>query len=269
MTVANNHMMDFGQDAFFETLGHLDRLGVAHTGGGRNLAEAHAPAIVERGGCRIALLGYTSVFMNSSAAGPQSPGLAVMHAQTSYQPPARFFEAPGSPPTIHTWVVPEDKAQLSADIASARSRADIVVCTFHWGVSRGFKKLTDYQVELGRHAIDAGADLVFGHHPHVVQGVDVHHGRAIFYSLGNFTFATQNTKTGHELETMIIRCRIHDRRIRTVEFLPVLCDEQCNPHVVDLTEGRNVVELIKQRSAQFGTQFVADGNVIRVLTCAE
>ena len=61
MNVANNHAMDFGYDALFETIGHLDRLGIAHTGGGRNFAEAHAPAIVEREGCRVALLGYTAV----------------------------------------------------------------------------------------------------------------------------------------------------------------------------------------------------------------
>jgi poly-gamma-glutamate capsule biosynthesis protein CapA/YwtB (metallophosphatase superfamily) len=269
MTVANNHMMDCGQDALFETLGHLDRLGIAHSGGGRDFTEAHAPAIVEREGCRIAMLGYTSIFMNGWAAGPQSPGLAVMRAQTSYQPPPRFFEVPGSPATIHTWVVPADKAQLGADIAAARSRADIVVCAFHWGVSQGLKELADYQVELGHHAIDAGADLVFGHHPHAVQGVEVHQGRAIFYSLGNFTFARHKAAPGHELETMIVRCRIRDRRIKVVEFLPVLCDEQDNPHVLDLPEGRNVIELVTRRSIRFGTQFVASGDAMHVPTGVE
>ena len=269
MTVANNHMMDYGHEALLETLSNLDRLGVKHAGGGHNFAEAHAPAIMEREGCRVALLGYTSVFMEGWAARPESSGLAVMSARTSYEPPARYFEAPGTPPIIHTWVVPADKVQLTADIAAARRQADIVVCTFHWGVSGGYKKLTEYQVELGHHAIDAGADLVFGHHPHVTQGVEVYRGRVIFYSLGNFTFARHNPAKGHELETMIIRCRIRDRQLQAVEFLPARCDQELNPHVLDLERGRDVVDLVRERSGEFGTEFVAHGDAMQVVTDGE
>lgn len=266
MTVANNHMMDFGHDAMLATIANLDRIGVKHTGGGRNFAEAHAPAIVERDGCKVALLGYTSVFMADWEAGANSSGLAVMRARTSYEPPARYFEAPGTPPIIHTWVEAEHKAQLAADIAAARKQADIVICTFHWGVSAGYVKLTEYQVELGRHAVDAGADLVFGHHPHVAQGIEVRNGRAIFYSLGNFTFANHNAAKGHELETVMIRCRIRDRKIAAVEFLPVRCDARLDPHVLDPEAGRDIVELITNRSAAFGTQFVPERDAVRVVT---
>lgn len=264
MNVANNHMMDFGSEALLETIAQLDRLGILHTGGGRNFAEAHTPALVEREGCRVAMLGYTSVFMDSWRAGPQSPGLAVIRAHTAYQPPPRFFEAPGTPPIIRTWAAPEDKAQLSADIAAARGKADIVICTFHWGVSQGFKKICDYQIELAHHAIDAGADLVFGHHPHLIQGIEVYDGRAIFYSLGNFTFAHHNLAGGHELETLMVRCVIQDRRIEAVEYLPVRCDDGLNPHVLDLTQGRDVVYLVNERSAQFSTKLVAKDDAVRV-----
>lgn len=264
MNVANNHMMDYGRAALLETLENLDRIGVKHTGGGRNFAEAHAPAIVERGGCKVAMLGYTCVFLDDWEATPSSSGLAVMKALTAYQPPTRYFESPGSPPIIRSWVVPEYKAQLAADIAAARKQADIVICTFHWGVSGGFQKLTDYQVELGRYAVDSGADLVFGHHPHLMQGIEVHAGRPIFYSLGNFTFARHNPAGGHEYETMIIRCTIRDKKIQAVEFLPARCDEQVNPHVLDLQEGREVIEIVKARSQQFETVFAASGDAIRV-----
>jgi len=265
MTIANNHMLDYGPDALLETIANLDRIGVRHTGGGRNFAEAHAPALVEREGCTVALLGYTSVFMEGWPAGPDRPGLAVMTARTAYQPPARYFEAPGTPPVIRTWALAPDKAQLAADIAAARRQADIVICTFHWGVSAGFKKLTEYQIEVGHHAVDSGADLVFGHHPHVVQGVEVYRERAIFYSLGNFTFARHNPDKGHELETMIIRCRIRDRRLHAVEFIPARCDEHLDPHALDLDAGRDVVELVEQRSAAFGTRFEAQGDAMRVV----
>lgn len=266
MTIANNHMMDYGVDALLETMANLDRLGVKHTGGGRNFAEAHAPAIVEREGCKVALLGYTSVYMEGWEAGPDTPGLAVVTARTAYQPPARYFEAPGTPPVIRTWALPENKAQLAADVAAARRQADIVICTFHWGVSAGYKKLTEYQMEVGRHAIDSGADLVFGHHPHVTQGIEVHKGRAIFYSLGNFTFARHNPDKGHELETMFVRLRIRDRRLHAVEYIPARCDPELNPHALDLDAGRDVVELIAGRSAEFGTRFVPAGDGVRVVT---
>jgi poly-gamma-glutamate capsule biosynthesis protein CapA/YwtB (metallophosphatase superfamily) len=264
MTVANNHMMDYGHEGMLETLANLDRVGIQHAGGGRNFAQAHAPAIVERDGCRVALLGYTSVFMEGWAAGPESAGLAVMKARTSYQPPERVLEAPGSPPVIRSWVLPEYKEQLKEDIAAARAQADIVICGFHWGVSAGFRKLTEYQVELGRHAVDVGADLVFGHHPHLIQGIEVHRGRAIFYSLGNFTFARHNPGKGHELETLIIRCRIRDRKIAEVAFIPARCDENLDPYALDVENGRAIVALATQRSEEFGTKFVAERDAVRL-----
>jgi poly-gamma-glutamate capsule biosynthesis protein CapA/YwtB (metallophosphatase superfamily) len=264
MNVANNHMMDFGHEALLETIEQLDRLGIAHCGGGRNFAEAHAPSIVEREGCRVAMLGYTCLSLNDWIAGPQSPGLAAVRAQTSYQPPKRFMEVPGTPPIIHSWVLEEDKAQLKIDIASARQKADIVLCTFHWGVSSGFVKLTEYQVELGHFAIDVGADLVFGHHPHVPQGVEAYKGKAIFYSLGNFTFANHNPKGGHELESLIVRCRIQDKKIKSVEYLPACSDNLINPHALDLVKGRYLIDIIKKRSMEFDTRFTesADSVVI-------
>lgn len=123
-------------------------------------------------------------------------------------------------------------------------------------------------MELGHHAIDAGADLVFGHHPHVMQGIEVYRGRPIFYSLGNFTFARHNPEKGHELETMIVRCKIVPGKIQSLEYLPARCDDQLDPHVLDLNEGREAIALVAQRSEQFGTWFQPMGDAIRVHTDA-
>jgi poly-gamma-glutamate synthesis protein (capsule biosynthesis protein) len=264
VTVANNHMLDFGHEALRETLGHLDRLGIKHTGGGENFAEAHKPAIVEKDGCRVAMLGYTSVFIPEWAAGENTPGLAVMRATTSYQAPRRVFEVPGTPPIIRTRLVEEDREQLARDIKAAREQADIVVCAFHWGVSQGFMNIAEYQTELGRHAIDCGADLVFGAHPHVIQGVEVYKGKALFYSLGNFTFAQHNPKKKHELESLIVRARIRNKKIETVEIVPAQCDANIDPHPLDLKTGAHVVEMVTTRSAQFGTKFEPAGDAVRL-----
>jgi poly-gamma-glutamate synthesis protein (capsule biosynthesis protein) len=125
----------------------------------------------------------------------------------------------------------------------------------HWGVSAGHVNLTAYQVELAHHAIDVGADPVFGHHPHCLQGIEVYRGKAIFYSLGNFSFARHNPGAGHELETCILRCSLQDRRITTVEYLPVCCDARLDPHLLSVAEGRALVGIIEERSAAFGTAF--------------
>lgn len=256
MAMANNHVLDFGYDAMFETMALLDREGIAHTGAGHDFAQAHKPAVVERKGCKVGLVGYTSVFMKEWAAEDDKPGLAVMRARTAYEAPSRVHEVPGTPPIVRTWMVSEDKKQLEADIAAARAAgADIVVCSFHWGVSRGHREIVDYQIELAHHAIDCGGDIVFGHHPHVTQGVEVYKGKAIFYSLGNFTFAQHNPGKGHEAETAIVKATIRERRIVGVEYLPVVCDSKATPFLRDCTSGAEVVELLTRRSKQFGTEF--------------
>lgn len=266
MAMANNHMLDFGYDAMYETMAHLDRLGIAHTGAGRNFDEAHKPAIVEKNGCKVALLGYTSVFMPVWAAERDKPGLAVMRARTAYEAPGRVHEVPGTPPIVRTWMVAKDKEQLCADIEAARQAgADIVVCSFHWGVSRGYREIADYQIELGHHAVDCGADIVFGHHPHVTQGVEVYRAKAIFYSLGNFTFAQHNPAKGHEAETMIVRCRVRDRRIASVAYLPVVCDDKATPHLRTPETGAEVLELLRRRSARFGALFKVHDAFVELL----
>ena len=204
VSVANNHSMDFGYEPLRETMERLAAAGIGHAGGGSDFASAHKPAIVEQGGCRVALLAYTSLSMPGWAAGPESPGVAVMHAYTAYQPPVRVLEVPGTPATIRTWAYPEDKEILAADIEAARKVADIVVASFHWGVSGKTMTVCDYQIEYGHHAIDAGADLVFGHHPHQIHGIEVYRGRPIFYSLGNFCVDYHDA--GMETETFIVRC---------------------------------------------------------------
>lgn len=265
MACANNHVLDFGYEAMFETLGHLDRAGIAHTGAGADFEEAHKCALVERAGCKVALLGYTSVFVPSWAAGDKTPGLAVMRARTAYEAPSRVHEVPGTPPIVRTWVVEEDKKQLAQDIAAAQSSgAHVIVCSFHWGVSRGHREIADYQIELAHHAVDLGADIVFGHHPHVTQGVEVYRGKAIFYSLGNFTFAQHNPEKGHEPETMIVKCMIRNQRITDIEYIPIMCDSAATPHLCDESQQAKIHDLIKVRSKRFGTDFVLRNETVGV-----
>lgn len=157
--VANNHSGDFGKEAFLDTIAHLDGAGIGHFGGGRNLAEAHAPLWIARKGLRIAVLGYNEFKPRSFEAGAAHPGIA--------------------------W---SEDAQVIADIRAARrAGADIVIPFMHWGWE--YEEAPSLrQRELARQMIDAGADVVVGGHPHVVQNAELYRGRLIVYSLGNFVF---------------------------------------------------------------------------------
>jgi Bacterial capsule synthesis protein PGA_cap len=156
--LANNHSGDFGPAAFTEMLGRLRQQGLRYYGGGEDLAQAHAPLVIERRGLRIALLGYNE-FM------------------------PRHFEADVGRPGI-AW---SEDEQVWLDIQRARRVADVVIPVMHWGQEH--EPLANArQRALARLMIDAGADAVVGGHPHVTQDLEIYSGRPIIYSLGNFLF---------------------------------------------------------------------------------
>ena len=163
--LANNHALDYGPEALADTFQLLSERGIAYTGAGSSQEAARAPAVIERNGLRLAFLGYVDVPVESGGfdtrswtAGLDSPGVA--------------------------WAVPE---HVAADVAAARALADVVIVLFHFGLeSRA--EVTDLQRALAHAAIEAGASLVIGSHPHVLQGVEQYGGGLIVYSLGNFVF---------------------------------------------------------------------------------
>jgi poly-gamma-glutamate synthesis protein (capsule biosynthesis protein) len=260
----NNHILNYGHDGLLETLSHLDERGIKYAGAGRNEAEAYAPAIVEREGCRVALLAYTSVFTPGWEASEDGPGLAVIRIHTSFEPHPRHYETPGKPPKVRSSVIPADRQRVARDIAAARAKADIVVCSFHWGVSEGYEKLTEYQEELGHFAIDSGADIVFGHHPHLIQGIEIHKGKPIFYSVGNFTFAAQKPHRGHELDNIMARCIVRDRRVVEIQYVPVRTDARLDPEFVRPENAPEITGLVERRSKAFNTRFYAAGDAVGV-----
>ncbi|HEX3048315.1 MAG TPA: CapA family protein, partial [Bacillota bacterium] len=165
VTLANNHIMDYGPLAMLDTLNILDDLKIAHTGAGNNLSEAREPAIVTASdGTTFAFLSYSLVYPDLFWANSKRPG-------TPYGDPAFFIP----------------------DIKKAKTLADHVVVSFHWGNELLFYP-KPYQKSYGRQCIDAGASIVLGHHPHVLQGVEVYKGGFIAYSLGNFIFGSPSAK---------------------------------------------------------------------------
>ena len=184
MSVAGNHAMDYGGDALCDTNDHLRAAGIAPCGGGANLAEARKPAIVERKGRTLAFLAYNAILPAGYAAEARRPGCAPLRVQTLYEQVEP--DQPGTDPRIRTYAEEEDLAALLDDIRQARATADHVFVSMHWGIHFVRAKLADYQRVVGRQMIDAGADAIIGHHPHLLKPIEFHRGRPIIHSLGNF-----------------------------------------------------------------------------------
>ena len=165
VALANNHTLDFGRTAFLDTLRYARRFGVATAGGGVDLRAARRPALLEAGGLRIAFLAFSDV---------RPPGFDAR--------PGRAGTAPAFPDLV------------AGDVRAARRRADAVVVYFHWGVERAFRP-SGRQRALARVALDAGATVVLGAHPHVLQPVERRSRRLVAWSLGNFVFGANSPAT--------------------------------------------------------------------------
>lgn len=167
VTLANNHMLDFGRGPLSETLEVLDREGILHVGAGQNLEEAGAIKTIEAGGKTFGFLGATRVI------------------------PEHSWTASGSQSGLFTTY---DASCLLKQIRAAKEQCDYVVVYVHWGIERNTEP-EEYQKSLAHQYIDAGADAVIGAHPHVIQGIEYYQDKPIFYSLGNFIFANRTYET--------------------------------------------------------------------------
>jgi poly-gamma-glutamate synthesis protein (capsule biosynthesis protein) len=184
LTCAGNHMMDGGHIGLADTLNSLHQMGIATCGAGDTLLDAARPAVIERSGRKIAFLAFGSVFPVGYEARAERPGINPLRIQTFYANPDPNFWEPGIPPTITTVPLPQDLEGLRVAIADARATADWVIVSCHWGYSSKFLTVQSYELELARLAIDLGADAVLCHHHHSLRGVEIRHGRPIYFGLG-------------------------------------------------------------------------------------
>ena len=232
--VANN--VNYPWQAVMRSLAVLDEAGVPHVGGGRNLAAAHAPLVVERKGARVGFLQYAAtVFPFNHAATEERPGIAEIKVHTAYRPPPNL-DKPGQPPLVLTWPDADSLTLMQEGIAALASRVDVVIVSYHWGVSNTTEPVS-YQSEVGRAAIDAGADIVFGHGPHEYQKVELHRGRPIFHSLGQFVF-DDVLRRGKHREGLLARVVIRDRKVVGISLVPSWLDEDNDVRLEDPQMGK-------------------------------
>lgn len=187
INLANNHILDFGDDALLDTIAKFENNNIPCFGAGANISIASAPLLIEKNGLKIGLLGYTSTLPTGFAAGPQMAGVNPLRVRTAYRPAYNLDELPGTAPIIETWPDSEDLAQMTSSVANLKSRVDVVLVYVHWGVSM-VPQVHEHQRTIGKAAIDAGADAVFGGHQHVVSAVEFHHGKPIVHCTGDLIF---------------------------------------------------------------------------------
>jgi poly-gamma-glutamate capsule biosynthesis protein CapA/YwtB (metallophosphatase superfamily) len=238
MSLANNHSMDYGVAGLADTRAALQGNGIAPVGAGNDLAEARAPVYMKAGGATVAFLAYSLTF------------------------PEEFWAAPGRPGTAFG-----HEAAVRADVAAARRKADVVIVSFHWG-QEGATELRDYQVQLAHAAIEAGAAVVLGHHPHVLQAVEHYQGGVILYSLGNFVFGSYS-KTA--TRSVIALLTFRNGQVRELQLVPIDVNNVevvFQPRPLHGQEAARALAVIERLSRERGTTLENRGG-IAVWTPAE
>ncbi len=185
ISMAGNHCMDWGPDAFAETRANLEAAGMQVAGAGANIVEARAPARFTLGdGTTVAILAYSSILPQAYWADERRPGCAPMRAHTLYEQVET--DQPGTPARVITHAHRDDLAAMQADIRAAKAEADVVIVSQHWGIHFVRATIADYEREVARAAVAAGADAIIGGHSHVLKGIDVLDGKPVFHCLCNF-----------------------------------------------------------------------------------
>jgi len=183
MSFASNHTLDYSEEALIDTLEVVKRNKIEVIGAGRDIFEARRPAIFERKKTKVGFLAYCSVVPKGFDAKENRSGVAPVRASTSFE---QADWQPGTPPRIMTKAFPDDLDAMIKDIQSLRQEVDVLVVSMHWGVHFVPSVIAMYQYEVGHAAIDAGADIIIGTHAHILKGIEVYEGKAIFFSLCNF-----------------------------------------------------------------------------------
>lgn len=226
VTLANNHILDYGIAGLRTTLAVLDSIRLGYCGAGLTLEQAQKPAIIERNGLRIAFLGYSLTFPEEFWATRSNGGTNYPH-------------------------------NIKSNIQQADSLADFTIVAFHWG-AEGKNYPKDYQKLFARLAIDYGADLVLGHHPHVLQGLEIYQNRLIAYSLGNFSFSSYSKKS---TESMILKVYLSDSGLLYAKIIPVSIDNNkiaFQPRILRGAEADSVLAHLQKYSEPLNPTNIID-----------
>lgn len=188
MSMANNHIVDAGHRAMLDTREILQAQGIATAGAGADIDDARRPARAKARDYDVAVLAYSSTFPPGYEARHAWPGLAPMRSSEVLSNVGNRMRRRSPIPQKMAALHHDDVLRLQADVAAAREGSDIVVASFHWGDVETRFTISDHERRVARVAIEAGADIVVGHHHHTLRGMEWYRGKPIFYGLGHFIF---------------------------------------------------------------------------------
>jgi poly-gamma-glutamate synthesis protein (capsule biosynthesis protein) len=297
LALAGNHTWDAGVPGIEDTISALREHEIPFVGVGMNIDEARDHVIVERDGTRFGFLSYNCVGPKTTWATPEKPGCAYIHAITHYE---LDHPTPGSNlARVYTFAEPKSTGAMIEDIQRLRPLCDVLIVSFHKGVGFVPIEVAWYEQQISYAAIDAGADLIQGHHAHILKGIEVYKGKVIFHGLGNFIiamppidqepiswafqqwnermkviFGDYNVSDEGDSDfpwhpetalTMIAKCSIDDGKISRVGYLPCKINKKAQPEILKHDErGQEVFDYVEKitRKADLNATFKWSGDEV-------
>ncbi len=294
VSFAGNHAMDWGPEGLLDTIANLNRAGASQVGTGPDITAARKPVIVTRNGLKVGFVAVNSILPMNYWADENKPGCAPVRGFTVYE--QIEHDQPGTPARIHTYPHHGDLEATLDAIRWTKQRADVVVFSHHAGIHFVQAVIPDYQRDVAYAAIDAGADLVLGHHAHILKGAEVYKGVPILYSLANFAIELTMTKEHAESKgfreiqklnpdwvpdlesrynfppdsamSIAVEARLTSNGVADLRLVPVFIDRTADPQFVPPEDARfgRILNYLQKISDEAGlaTEFTADGDVIRL-----
>ncbi len=228
LSLANNHIMDYNEPGLYSTIDYCKKSGMACSGAGTDITHARKAAILKRNGITYGLLSYSMTYPKEFWATSDTAGAAY-----------------------------GEENSVIDDVQKTRKEADVVIVSFHWGA-----ELADapkpYQIKMAHAAIDSGADMVFGHHPHVPQPIEIYKGKPVFYSLGNYAFGSYSRKTPVSFAARVV---LKENRISGIRIYPLIVDNYevtFRPACARNKRAEEIIKHLHEISQPFGTEITYD-----------
>jgi len=300
MSNAGNHILDWGYEGYFDTMRYMKEAGIDIVGAGDTIDEARKPVIKTLDdGTTVGFLGYCSILPQDYWALPDKPGANPMRGITAA--PCKEHDQPGTPVRIFSWPHPDDLQNMIDDIHALRPQVDILVVSQHWGIHFTPAVLADYQRYVGHYALDEGADIVVGHHTHILKGIEVYKGKVLAYSLANYATEgpaayfegkrglindsrhgdirqlnedfkknPKRTMPYDSCKTIALKVYVEDKKIKKVTYVPVWIDDDTfipevikpdNPRFKEIND--YMVEITESQNIK--PCFAVEGDEVRIV----
>jgi hypothetical protein len=288
VSLANNSTLNMGPEGLLDTMARLEAAAIHPVGAGINLAEAHRPVIIERRGTRVGFLGYGCIGPVGFEAEEDKPGHAPLRSWTIYE---KVDAQPATSPRVISSPYWQDMLAMVEDVRKLKAVVDVVVVCTHWGVHFTPRVIPMYCQDIGHAAIDAGADLVLGTHPHILKGIEVYKNGAIFYSTGNFALEIKKREASRDrlnkhygfvpdpeyptypLPTdaqmlIIVKAIIENGKIKRLSYIPCHVNKQAEPEIIRRSDprGQKIFDYIQDisMSEDLPVHFAWDGDEVLI-----